>query len=98
MEEEEEEGGRSLAVNSDLTDCLYLCPCFPSHTFTHSWSQLASHPSMSQRGYGSEPGPAQEQHGRRGLPAAQTQTLDTVCVLQPGPGLKKKKSLFALCL
>lgn len=55
---------------------------------------------MSQRGYGSEPGPAQEQHGRRGLPAAQTQTLDTVCVLQPGPGLKKKKkkSLFALCL
>lgn len=53
----------SAAVTCDPSRSLYLCSCFPSHTFRQSWTQWASHPSMPKRGYGLKPGFTQKQHG-----------------------------------
>lgn len=59
--------------DEDIRHSLYLRSCFSSHTFTPSWTQSASHPSMPERGYGWKPGFTQKQHGCPVLPSQQTQ-------------------------
>ena len=62
-----------VAVKCDLRHSLYLGSCFPSHTFTQSWTQSAGHPSMPERSCGSKPGFTQKQHGGPVSPTPQTQ-------------------------